>query len=57
MGVEVHHIIPQEEGGSDREENAAPLCLSCHETYGASSQKREFIREARDLWYEICKVM
>jgi hypothetical protein len=55
MGVEVHHIIPQEEGGSDTEDNAAPLCPSCHEIYGANPQKRKFIREARDLWYEICE--
>ena len=55
IGVEVHHIIPQEEGGLDLEENAAPLCPSCHETYGANPQKRKFIREARDLWYEICE--
>jgi hypothetical protein len=55
MGVEVHHIIPREKGGSDKEENAAPLCPSCHETYGANPQKRKFIREARDLWYEICE--
>jgi hypothetical protein len=55
IGVEVHHIIPQEEGGPDTEDNAAPLCPSCHETYGANPQKRKFIREARDLWYEICE--
>src|SRR5207237_3514603 len=54
IGVEVHHIIPQEEGGPDIEENAAPLCPSCHETYGANPQKRKFIREARDFWYEHC---
>jgi hypothetical protein len=55
MGVEVHHVIPQEEGGPDTEDNAAPLCPSCHETYGANPQKRKFIREARELWYEICE--
>ncbi len=55
IGVEVHHIIPQNEDGSDEEENAAPLCPSCHETYGANAEKRKFIREARDLWYEICE--
>lgn len=54
LGVEVHHILPQAEGGCDTEENAAPLCPSCHETYGANPDKRKFIREARDLWYEIC---
>lgn len=55
LGVEIHHIEPQEEGGSDSEDNAAPLCPSCHETYGANRLKRKFIREARDFWYEICE--
>lgn len=55
IGVEVHHIIPEEETGPDTEDNAAPLCPSCHETYGANPQKRKFIREARDFWYEICE--
>src|SRR5215510_393536 len=52
--VEIHHIIPQEENGPDTEDNAAPLCPSCHETYGSNPQKRKFIREARDQWFEIC---
>ena len=47
--VEVHHIVPQGEGGPDEEDNAAPLCASCHEIYGANPTKRKFIREARDL--------
>lgn len=54
LGVEIHHILPQSEGGADTEENAAPLCPSCHEIYGANPQKRKFITEARDFWYEIC---
>jgi hypothetical protein len=54
IGIDIHHIEPQSEGGLDADENAAPLCPSCHETYGANPQKRKFIREARDLWYEIC---
>lgn len=54
VGVEVHHIIPQEEGGPDAEDNAAPLCPSCHEIYGANKTKRKFVREIRDTWYEIC---
>src|SRR5207247_10216420 len=52
--VEVHHIVPQAEWGSDEEDNAAPLCASCHEIYGANPTKRKFIREARDWWYETC---
>jgi HNH endonuclease len=54
LGVEVHHIVPQSEGGLNNEENAAPLCPSCHETYGANPEKRKFVREARELWYDIC---
>jgi 5-methylcytosine-specific restriction endonuclease McrA len=38
--VEIHHIIPESESGPDTEDNAAPLCPSCHETYGANSEKR-----------------
>jgi hypothetical protein len=52
--VEAHHIVPESEAGSDTEDNAAPLCPSCHETYGGNPDKRKFIREARDCWYEIC---
>jgi hypothetical protein len=52
--VEIHHVIPHAEGGSDDEDNAAPLCASCHEIYGANPTKRKFIREARDWWYETC---
>jgi HNH endonuclease len=55
LGVEVHHVVPQSENSADTEENAAPLCPSCHETYGANPLKRKFITEARDLWYEICR--
>ncbi len=55
IGVEIHHIVPVAEGGPDSEDNAAPLCPSCHETYGANPSKRKLIREARGLWYEICE--
>ncbi|HEY4273571.1 MAG TPA: HNH endonuclease [Candidatus Udaeobacter sp.] len=55
IDVEVHHIIPEAEGGPDTEDNAAPLCASCHNVYGANPQKRKFIREARDHWYEVCR--
>jgi HNH endonuclease len=51
--VEIHHIIPQAEGGHDTEDNAAPLCPSCHERWGANPTKRKFIMEMRDAWYEI----
>ncbi len=54
IGVEIHHIVPRAEGGPDDVENAAPLCPTCHERYGANPVKRKFIREARDFWYEVC---
>lgn len=50
--VEVHHILPQSEGGADTLENAAPLCAECHDLYGANPQKRKQIRQMRDHWYE-----
>jgi HNH endonuclease len=46
--------MPQEEGGPDTEDNAAPLCPTCHQLYGANPQKRKFTREVRDFWYEFC---
>lgn len=54
LGVEIHHIVPQEQGGPDSPDNAAPLCPTCHERYGANPEKRKFIREARENWYSIC---
>lgn len=54
VGVEIHHIKPQHEGGLDTIENAAPLCPTCHETYGENPRKRKWIKEARDNWYDKC---
>lgn len=54
FAVDIHHITPQAEDGSDTEDNAAPLCPTCHGTYGANPTKWKTIREARDLWFEIC---
>lgn len=51
----VHHIIPQAEDGEDDEDNAAPLCPTCHDLYGANPDKRKFIRENRDFWYDLCE--
>ena len=53
IGVEVHHIIPQKDGGSDDIENAASLCPSCHEKFGDNPHKRKEIKEMRDWWYEV----
>src|SRR6185295_3216176 len=52
--VEIHHIHPQSEQGPDTEDNAAPRCGQCHKVYGGNPEKRTFIRQARDHWYEKC---
>ncbi len=49
--VEIHHILPQEEGGPDTLENAAPLCASCHDLYGGNPDKRKTIKQMRDYWW------
>lgn len=53
--VEVHHILPQADGGSDDLDNAAPLCARCHDLVGGNPEKRKQIRQMRDFWYEICE--
>lgn len=50
--VDVHHIIPQAEGGPDTDDNAAPLCPNCHRRNGDNPRQRAMIREFRDNWYE-----
>ncbi len=52
--IEVHHIVPQAEGGPDDEDNAAPLCGSCHDLYGGNPNLKKEIRLRRDHWYETC---
>lgn len=52
IGVEIHHILPKAEGGSDAFENAAPLCSKCHSDFGDNPLKQKEIREMRDWWYQ-----
>lgn len=52
MGVEVHHILPAEHGGSDIIDNAAPLCPNCHTDFGDNPKKRKIIKEMRNWWYD-----
>jgi hypothetical protein len=57
IGIEVHHIIPEEHGGPDARDNAAPLCPNCHADFGANPEKRKAIFEMRDWWYGRVKEM
>jgi len=53
IGIDVHHIHPESEGGKDIFENAAPLCPNCHDNFGDNPQKRKVITQMRDWWYEV----
>jgi hypothetical protein len=55
IGIEVHHITPQANGGSDNKDNAAPLCPNCHTNFGGNTERRKNIRQMRDWWYEVVK--
>jgi len=57
IGVEVHHIIPQKDGGPNNFDNAAPLCKNCHTDFGDNPMKRKEIKEMRDWWYKKCDEM
>jgi len=54
-GVDVHHITPLKDGGSDDIGNAAPLCQNCHDQLGDNPSKRKEIIHMRDWWYAQCE--
>ncbi|MGO9529765.1 MAG: HNH endonuclease [Syntrophobacteraceae bacterium] len=47
-GVEIHHIVPEPQGGPGTIDNAAPLCAKHHADFGDNPHKRKVIREMRD---------
>ena len=55
VGVEVHHIMPKKDFGTDDIDNAAPLCPTCHKYFGNDPEQRKEIKQMRDHWYEIAK--
>ena len=57
IGVQVHHIEPESDGGPDTVDNAAPLCPSCHDYFGANPTKRKEIKHMRDWWYQRVECM
>lgn len=59
--IEVHHIIPKEQGGLDTIENAIPLCFDCHSDaghyYAQHPKGTKFstseLGKHRDKWFKI----
>jgi hypothetical protein len=57
--IELHHIVPEHEGGLSTLDNAIPLCFDCHadvQHYNAQHPRgRKFtgseLRAHRDAWY------
>lgn len=57
--IELHHIIPVEQGGDDSAENCIPVCFDCHADIGHYNDKhprgRKYsfgeLREHRDHWF------
>lgn len=57
VGDEVHHLKPRAQGGSNDIDNAILLCVRCHDRYGSRPEKRKFLTQARDAWYEVVRDM
>ena len=61
--VEVHHIIPEEKGGSNTFDNAIILCFDCHADSGHYNSEHpkgkkfspQELKKHRDSWYEIVR--
>ncbi|MDW7690297.1 HNH endonuclease [Flammeovirgaceae bacterium SG7u.111] len=61
--IEIHHILPKEQGGEDTFENAIPLCFDCHSDaghYHAQHPKgTKFsineLKKHKKEWFEIVK--
>lgn len=59
--VEVHHIVPETKGGTNRLDNAIALCFDCHADAGHYDPEHprgtkfspDELRRARDTWYDI----
>jgi hypothetical protein len=59
--IELHHIVPESDGGEDTFENCTPLCFDCHADVGAYDSKhpkgRKYkaseLKAHRDRWYSV----
>lgn len=56
--IELHHIVPVEQGGDDSFENCIPVCFNCHAEIGHYNEKHprgrrlapQELRQHRDKW-------
>lgn len=62
--IEVHHIVPESEGGDNNFDNGIVLCFDCHEEVGSYNEKhpkgnkfthRE-LKKHRDRWLAKCSL-
>ena len=60
LNIELHHIIPKNDGGEDTYDNAIPLCFDCHADVGhyntqhpkGTKYSPAELRGHRDEWYK-----
>ena len=52
--LQVHHIIPQAQGGANDLQNAVALCPNCHTLIGNNSDIRKQLREKRTWYWDYC---
>lgn len=58
--MQLHHIVPEANGGPDTTDNCIPLCLECHEEVGSYNPAhpigRKFtepeLKRHRDVWFD-----
>lgn len=61
--MQLHHIVPEANGGPDTTDNCVPLCLECHEEVGSYNPNhpigRKFteqeLKRHRDVWFDFVK--
>jgi hypothetical protein len=58
--MQIHHIVPDSEGGDGSHDNGIPVCLDCHaEIESRSNMGRHFtpdeLRQHRDGWFRIVR--
>jgi len=61
--VNVHHIVPEGEGGPNTLENAIVLCLKCHGEVGhynnahpiGNKYSKDELKKQRDIWWKWCE--